>query len=104
MMSRVEVSILILNYNGKKFLTQCLDSVLHQSYTNFEIIIFDNASTDGSVQFVKKFYEIDKIKLVESKTNLGFAGGNNEGIKYCSGEFIVLLNNDTVVEYNCYQD
>jgi len=69
-----------------------------QSYENYEIIFVDNNSKDGSVEFIKENYNNSKIKIYETGKNLGFAGGNNFGYKYCSGEFIVLLNNDTVVE------
>jgi len=92
------ISIIILNYNGKRFLRECLDSVLGQTYREFEIILFDNASTDGSIAFVTSTFTDKRIKVISSVENLGFAGGNNEALKHCSGELIVLLNNDTVVE------
>jgi GT2 family glycosyltransferase len=88
------VSIIIINYNGRQFLQNCFDSVLNQSYTNFEIIFFDNASIDGSIEFVKNNFKDKRIKIVESKTNLGFAGGNNEAVKHAENNLIVLLNND----------
>lgn len=94
------VSIIILNYNGKRFLRDCIDSVLSQSYQNFEIIFYDNASADGSADFVKQNYSDGRIKIVNSKTNLGFAAGNNAALKHCSNDLIVLLNNDT----NCETD
>lgn len=92
------VSIIILNYNGKVFLKDCLDSVLGQSYSDFEVILFDNCSSDGSVEFLKENYNTDKVKLIVSEKNLGFAGGNNEALKHADGDYIVLLNNDTIVE------
>ncbi len=92
------VSIIILNYNGKQFLNNCLSSVLAQSYNNFEIILFDNNSTDGSIEFVKSAFSDSRINIIKSETNLGFAGGNNEALKYCNNDLIVLLNNDTVVK------
>lgn len=92
------ISILILNFNGLRFLENCFDSVLSQSYKNFEIVFFDNASSDESVRFVEENYVLPNVRIVKSKINLGFTGGNNEGLKYCSGELIVLLNNDTIVE------
>ena len=92
------VSIIILNYNGKQFLKDCLASVLGQSYSQFEIIFFDNNSTDSSIYYVKQNFTDQRLKIVESKSNLGFAGGNNEALKHCSNDLIVLLNNDTKVE------
>ena len=93
-----KVSILILNYNGRQYLKDCLDSVLAQVYPEFEIILFDNASSDGSVDFIKSHYDDNRIKIITSDINLGFAGGNNAAYCHAEGEYIVLLNNDTVTE------
>ncbi len=92
------VSIIILNYNGRQFLNDCLGSVLKQSYSNFELILFDNNSADDSIGFVESNFIDNRLKLVRSDRNIGFAGGNNEALKHCSNDIIVLLNNDTVVE------
>lgn len=91
------VSIIILNYNGKQFLKECLRSVLKQSYSNFEIIFYDNNSSDGSTEFVKNEFSDSRIKIISADKNTGFAGGNNEALKHCSNDLIVLLNNDTIV-------
>jgi GT2 family glycosyltransferase len=93
-----KVSIIILNYNGKQYLKDCLNSVLDQSYGELEIILFDNNSTDGSIEFVKEHFSDPRIKLINNKVNSGFAGGNNEALKHCSSDLVVLLNNDTIVE------
>lgn len=92
------ISIIILNHNGVSYLKDCLDSVLLQSFSDFEIIFFDNNSNDESLNFIKSNYNDSRIKIIESKINLGFAGGNNEALKYTSGDLIVLLNNDTIVD------
>ncbi len=92
------ISIIILNFNGKRFLEECLNSVLLQSYTDFEIVFVDNNSFDDSVDFVKNNFSDPKIKIVVAEKNLGFTGGNNLGVKHAAGDFIVLLNNDTVVD------
>ncbi|RPI17930.1 MAG: glycosyltransferase family 2 protein [Ignavibacteriae bacterium] len=92
------VSIIILNFNGKRFLKDCLTSVLSQSYDEFEIILFDNNSTDESIKYVTENFADTRVKIVESSENLGFAGGNNEAVKYCRNDLVVLLNNDTKVE------
>ncbi len=90
-----KVSIVIVNYNGVRFLPELFDSLEKQSFKDFEIIVVDNASTDDSCNWLKKRKD---IKFVRSKENLGFAGGNNLGVKLAVGKYIVLLNNDTIVD------
>lgn len=87
------VSIVILNYNGKAFLERCLPSLLGQSYPEIEIILVDNASSDDSLDYLRK--EFPSVKIIANKENLGFAAGNNIGIKAAEGELIATLNNDT---------
>jgi GT2 family glycosyltransferase len=85
-------SVNILNYNGREHLETCLDSLLKQTYKNMETVITDNASTDDSVDFIKKNYPL--IKVVINKINSGTAGGFNFGAQYGNGEFILFLAND----------
>lgn len=92
------ISIIILNFNGKKFLSDCIRSVLAQSYSEFELLFFDNNSSDGSIEFVNENFRDPRIKVVSSGTNLGFAGGNLESMKHTSNDLTVLLNNDTKVD------
>ena len=92
------VSIIILNYNAGNLLLNCVDSVFKSAYTNFEILVVDNLSTDNSHVICKEKFE--KIQLIENKENLGYCEGNNVGIRNANGEFIVILNPDTVVEPN----
>lgn len=91
------VSIIILNYNGKDYVEECLDSVLNQTYKNMEVIVVDNASKDGSLEILRDKY-MSKIMLIENDKNLGFAEGNNVAYKKANGEFIALLNNDAVAD------
>jgi len=91
-------SVIILNYNGKKYLKECLNSLMNQTYSDYEIIISDNGSTDGSVDFIKKSYP--RIILIENGENLGYADGNNRGIRKATGDYIVILNNDTKTDKN----
>lgn len=93
-----KVSIIVLNWNGKKFLKNCLDSLAKLTYSQVEIIVVDNSSTDGSQEFVKTNYE--KVILIENKENCGFAKGNNIGFKASTGDYILILNNDTIVTPN----
>ena len=90
------VSIVIVNWNGKKWLERCLESLAQQTYKSFEIILVDNASEDDSVEFVRNHFP--QVKIVQSERNLGFSGGNNLGIEKAVGDLIMLLNNDTWVE------
>ncbi len=87
-------SIIVLNWNGKHLLGECLDSVLVQSFRDFEILVVDNGSTDGSAEFVQAGYR-DHVRLVPLEKNLGFSGGNNVGIELARGSWTVFLNNDT---------
>lgn len=88
------LSVIIPNWNGKHFLTECIDSLKEQTFRDFEIILVDNGSTDGSAEFAEERYG-EFIRVLRNKENLGFAGGNNIGIQAARGEYIVLLNNDT---------
>lgn len=92
------VSILIVNYNGRHLLEECLTSVFEIDYpkNSFEVILVDNDSQDESTHFIKNNFP--DVKLIESQENLGFAGGNNLALNYAKGDYIVLLNNDTKVD------
>lgn len=119
------VTIVILNWNGYKDTCECLNSIYQLNYPNFNVVICDNASTDGSISSIvstanklnlkftcvvnNKTNDIEDITLsdlfiIENETNLGFAGGNNRGIyfalNYLSPEYIWILNNDTVPDVN----
>lgn len=90
----VDISIVIVNFNTKKLVLDCINSV--KKYTtniNYEIIVVDNASTDGSVESLKKLKDIN---LIISKENGGFSKGNNLGIKKAKGKYVLLLNSDTL--------
>ncbi len=87
------MSVLIVNYNGRRHLQECLRAVFDQTYSNLEVILVDNASADDSLEFVSGAFP--GVKLVRSEKNLGFAGGNNLGRRYCGGEWVYFLNNDT---------
>ncbi len=95
-MTTPHFSVVIPNWNGKHFLTTCLDAIGRQSLPNIEVIIVDNASSDGSQQFIKGAYP--GFQLVELERNRGFTGACNHGMDLASGEFIALLNNDTEVQ------
>ena len=91
--SAPRVSIIIVNWNGKGHLECCLDSLAGQNFRDFEVVLVDNGSTDGSVPFLQERYPW--VRLVELTENTGFATGNNRGLAHASGEYVVTLNNDT---------
>jgi GT2 family glycosyltransferase len=100
-----KVSVIIVNWNGEHFLEDCFHSLQKQSYKNFEVIFVDNFSTDNSLPRAGRLASdlgID-VKFIELPSNRGFAGGNNEGLKYASGIYIALLNPDTIVEKDWMQ-
>lgn len=91
----IELSIVIVNFNGKKFLPGCFDSIQHTVNCSFEIILVDNASSDGSEELIRTDYP--GVRFIRCDQNLGFAGGNNVGVKAAQGRYILLLNNDTIL-------
>ena len=92
------ISIIILNYNAGNLLLDCIESILHSNYPNYEIIVVDNASNDQS--HIKSKQKFPQIKLIENDKNLGYCGGNNIGAKEARGDFIIILNPDTLVDPN----
>jgi len=98
-METIQVSIIIPNFNGKQFLTDCLNSITKQNFSLYEVIIIDNASTDESVEYIKDNYA--EFTLIQNLENLGFATAVNQGIKASNAEYVFLLNNDTELEVEC---
>lgn len=95
----IDLSIIIVSYNTKEFLKECLISIFNNKENlNIEIIVIDNASSDGSVDLIKK--EFPKTILIQNKKNLGFAKANNLGIKKAKGKYVLFLNSDTVLRSN----
>src|SRR5581483_38878 len=90
------ISVIVVNWNGKSLLSDCLNSLRAQTFPDFEVIVVDNGSTDGSAQFVQAAFP--EFKLIALDQNLGFAGGNNAGIRVAGGEWIALINNDATAE------
>tara|TARA_Y100000310_G_scaffold230239_1_gene232669 strand:+ start:512 stop:1492 length:981 start_codon:yes stop_codon:yes gene_type:complete len=95
------VSIIIVNYNGKKLLRTILESLKKSSFKSYETIILDNNSTDGSQQLVKKQYS--SARLVANKKNLGYSGINS-ALTHCRGKYILFLNNDMEIDKNCIKE
>lgn len=89
-------SVIVLAWNGMGYLESCLKSLLSQDFGTFEVIVVDNGSTDGSPDFVAQHYP--QVKLIRNERNLGFAAGNNVGLRAATGDILVLLNQDTQVQ------
>jgi len=98
-MENINISIVIPNFNGKQFLEECLNSIINQDFPFYNVIIVDNASSDGSVDYIKNDYP--QFTLIENKENSGFAAAVNQGIEASSAEYIFLLNNDVELDPHC---
>lgn len=98
-----ELSIIILNYNVKELLLNCLESIFQSKgkLDLWQVIVVDNASSDGAMEAVKSKYP--QVELVENKTNLGFAAGNNVGVKKAKAPVILFLNPDTIITDHAIQ-
>lgn len=94
----IETSVILLTYNGEKYLNKCIESLRKQTYKDFEIIMVDNLSKDESVELVRK--KFPEVRIIENNRNLGYARGNNEGVEHAKGNFVVLLNQDTFADKN----
>ncbi len=92
-------TISILNWNGKHLLNDAIGSALKQSYKPIEVILVDNGSSDGSVEFVKKRFG-KKVRIVMLKENKGYAGGHNAGFKKANGKWVALMSNDVTLPGN----
>ena len=95
------VSIVVVNYNGKEFLKKTLDSIYRQNFKSYELIVVDNASTDSSVEFIRKNYP--NVIIVQNNKNQGYVGINS-ALGFCNGRYIVFLNNDIKLEINCLKE
>ena len=94
-----KIFIIILNYNGKNVIKNCLASVFKADYPNFEVVVVDNNSSDGSFEFAKANFS--KAHFIKNEENFGYAAGNNVGIRFAlerMADYVLLLNNDTEVE------
>jgi GT2 family glycosyltransferase len=91
-------SVLVVNFNGRKHLGRCFAALADQTFPRhrFEVVMVDNDSADDSVAFVKN--EFPWVRVIRSPENTGFAGGNNAGLPFVRGRFVVLLNNDTMAD------
>lgn len=92
------ISIVSVNYNSTHETLEFINSLLKSDYENWELIIVDNASQESPAPLIKQMYP--QVRVLESKINLGFAGGNNLALEHCSGDYIFFVNNDTILPEN----
>lgn len=100
-----KVFIVVLNWNRASDTVECVDSLQSLAYPNFEIVVIDNASSDGSVSALQN--KFPALKVIQNSRNLGYAGGNNVGVRYAldhGADYVLLLNNDTVVDRDLVRD
>lgn len=96
------VSIILLNWNGRTFLERSIGSVLSQSYSPIELVVIDNASTDGSADLIRKTFP--RLTLIRNERNIGFAGAINQGIRIATGAYIIPLNFDVILTGNFVEE
>ncbi|MBI2268258.1 MAG: glycosyltransferase family 2 protein [Candidatus Blackburnbacteria bacterium] len=105
-MQEIDLSVIVLNFNTKRITVDCLTSIF--KYTkgiSYEVIVVDNASTDGSGRMLRNFqFLISNFQLIRNRKNLGFAAGNNVGIKKARGRYVLLLNSDTYLSGNSLKE
>jgi GT2 family glycosyltransferase len=99
------LSIIVLNFNGKDVLQNCLRSVMESEYKDFEVIVVDNASTDESPKVALEFASRDsRVRLLQNSSNLGFCAGYNAGAMIAKGNYLALVNNDTEFPPNSFKE
>lgn len=92
----MKLSIVIICWNDLKVIRDCLRSIFENTkHTNFEVIVSDNGSTDGSIEYIRT--QFPRVRIIENGANLGFAKANNVGIKQAQGEYVLILNPDTII-------
>jgi len=96
------VSVIIVNFNGKKYLKNCFDSLISGSYKKIELIFVDNGSTDGSAPFVKANYP--QVAIIDNKANLGLAVASNIGAGAAAGKYLFFFNNDTLADFRLIEN
>jgi GT2 family glycosyltransferase len=99
----VKLSIVIVNWNTRELLAQCLESIYDPlSRKDIEVFVIDNASSDGSSEMVKEWFP--QVRLIENEQNVGFARANNQAIHSCESRYILLLNSDTIVKPHAFHE
>lgn len=95
-MPKPKVSIQIVTWNSREYIGDCLDSIFSQTFKDFIVLVIDNASTDGTAEFIEEKYK--NVYLIRNSKNLGFSRAHNQGIKLTNSEYIFILNPDVILE------
>ena len=103
-MSNKCVSIIVPIYNSEKYLTDCLESIINQTYKNLEIILIDDGSTDNSKRICETFVKNDKRVVYIRKTNGGISSARNKGLDICNGQYICFVDSDDMIDKNYIMD
>ncbi len=105
-MPKPDLSVIIVSFNTKAILKDCLDSIIkYTKKINYEVVVVENGSTDGSLEMITEYQKQNAVvKLVNANANIGFGRGNNLGIKHSSGEYLLLLNSDTLLISNSLKE
>ena len=88
------VSVIVLNHNGEQIIAKCLEHLLVQTFDDFEIVVLDNNSTDGSLAIMERYLGTGRLAIVRAKRNLGVAGGRNLGVRHAQGAIVAFIDND----------
>lgn len=99
----VKVSVLVPVFNAEKYLRECLDSVLHQTLKEIEIILINDGSTDGSLGILKEYAEKDKRAVILNKKNSGYGDSLNKGLRLARGEYIAIVEPDDFLELDAFE-
>ena len=102
MIKLAKVSVIVPLYNAERFLKTCIDSILNQSFEDFELIIVDDCSTDRSLEIAQQ-YRDSRIKIFRNVTNLGDAATRNIGLTFSSSEYVYFMDDDDAILANCLE-
>ncbi len=93
----VKISVQIVTWNSKKYIGDCLKSLVHQTFTDFSVTVIDNASHDGTVQFIREQYP--RVRILQNLQNKGYSRAHNQGIRFAESEYVLVLNPDVVLTH-----
>lgn len=102
-MQQPKISVIVPVYNVEKYLKQCLDSIVNQTYKNLEIIIVNDGTKDNSMKIVENYLQDNRIKVI-NKENGGLASARNSGLEKVTGKYISFIDSDDWIELNMYEE